>query len=60
MVPGRRDQAQQKVAKMFEPEAVSVSPPSATLKTETDLDTYLAAVRAQVLPLLRDNKTVII
>jgi hypothetical protein len=60
MVPGRRDQAQQKVAKKLEPEAVSVSPPSATLKTEADLDTYLAAVRAAVLPHLRDNKTVII
>jgi hypothetical protein len=60
MVPGRRDQARQKAAKKLEPESVSVSPPSATLKTEADLDAYLATVRAQVLPQLRANKTVII
>ena len=60
MVSGRRDQAWQKVARKLEPESVSVSPPSATLKTEADLDTYLAAVRAEVLPHLRANKTVIV
>jgi hypothetical protein len=60
LVPSRRDQARQRAAKQLEPESVSVTPPSATLKSPPELDAYLAGLREQVLPYLEDDKTVII
>ena len=39
---------------------MSVTPPSATLKTADDLDAYLDELRAQVQPHLDADKTVII
>jgi hypothetical protein len=60
LVPTRRDQARQAAAKLLEPESVSITPPSATLRTEPELDAYLEGVRTQVLPHLRAKKTVII
>ncbi len=60
LVPTRRDQARQRAAKQLEPESVSVTPPSATLKTCDELDQYLAGLRDQVLIHLEANKTVVI
>ena len=60
LVPTRRDQAQQRAAKQLEPEAVSITPRSATLKTRDELDAYLADLRHQVLRYIEANKTVII
>jgi hypothetical protein len=60
LIPGRRDQARQRAAKQLEPEAVSVTPPSATLKTPDELDVYLAELRKQVLRYIEAKKTVII
>lgn len=60
LVPSRRDQARQYAAKQLEPEAVTVTPPPATLKTSDDLNAYLDDLRDQVVPHLEAHKTVII
>jgi hypothetical protein len=60
LIPGRRDRARQRAAKLLEPESVSVTAPSATIKTDRDLADYVAELRARVQPHLDANKTVII
>jgi len=60
LVPSRRDQARQRAARQLEPESVSVSLSSATLKTPDELEAYLTDLREQVLPHLEANKTVVI
>lgn len=60
LVPGRRDQARQRAAKQLEPESVSVTPPSATIKTPDELQAYVDELRARVQPHLDANKTVIL
>ena len=60
LIPGRRDQARQRAAKLLEPESVSVTAPSATIKTGRDLADYVAELHARVQPHLDANKTVII
>lgn len=60
LVSSRREQARQRAAKLLEPESVTVATPSATIKTEKDLDDYVEKVRALVHPSLASNKTVII
>lgn len=60
LVPGRRDQARQRAAKLLEPGSVAVTPPSATIKDGADLAKYLDDVRARVQPHLDAQKTVII
>lgn len=60
LIPSRRDQARQRAAKQLEPEAVSITPPSATLKTPDDMDAYLADLREQILRYIEAKKTVII
>ena len=60
LIPGRRDLARQRAAKQLEPEAISLTPPSATLKTNQDLDAYLTDLREQILRYIEANKTVII
>jgi hypothetical protein len=60
LIPSRRDQARQRAAKLLEPEAVSITPPAATLKTTDDLDAYLAELRKQLLRYIEAKKTVII
>lgn len=60
IVPGRRDQARKRAAKLLAPESVTVTLPSATIKTVTELETYFDQVRAQVRPYLDADKTVII
>jgi len=60
LVPSRRDQARLRAAKSLEPESVSVSPPSATIKSEADLEHYIDELRKRVKPHLDAHKTVII
>lgn len=60
LVPGRRDQARQRAAKLLEPESVTVTLPSATIKTREDLDGYVQELRGKVEPHLDANETVII
>ena len=60
LVPGRRDQARQRAAKLVEPESVTVALPSATIKSADDLQGYVDDVRARVQPHIDANKTVII
>lgn len=59
-VPGRRDQARQRAAKLLMPESVTVTLPSATIKAINELDSYLDQVRAHVRPHLDAGKTVIL
>jgi hypothetical protein len=60
LVPSRRDQARLRAAKALEPESVSVSPPSATIKSKADLEGYIDELRKRVQPHLDAHKTVII
>jgi hypothetical protein len=60
LVPSRRDQARQRAAKQLEPESVTVTAPSATIKTTDDLQTYLDELRARVQPHVDAGKTVIL
>lgn len=60
LVPSRRDQARLRAAKELEPESVSVSAPSATIKTSHDLEAYIDVLRKRVQPHLDVHKTVII
>jgi hypothetical protein len=60
LVPSRRDQARQRAAKLLEPEGVTVSLPSATIRNETDLKSYVSDLEARVQPHLDAKKTVII
>ena len=60
LVPGRRDQARQRAAKLLEPESISVTLPSATIKTTAELDAYVDGLRARVQPHLEENRTVIL
>jgi hypothetical protein len=60
LVPSRRDQARLRAAKALEPESVSVSAPSATIKSEDDLNAYIDELRKRVMPHLDAHKTVII
>jgi hypothetical protein len=60
LIAHQRDQARQRAAKQLEPESVSVTAPSATIKTAEDLDRYVAELRARIQPHVADGKTVII
>jgi hypothetical protein len=60
LVPGRRDQASHRAAKKLEPESVTLTAPSATIKDNQDLEQYVAELRTQVQPYLDAQKTVII
>ncbi len=60
LVPGRRARARQRAAKQLEPESVTVTAPSATIKTADDLQAYVDGLRARVQPHLDVDKTVII
>lgn len=60
LVPGRRDKARRRAAKVLEPESVTVEAPSATIKSPDDLEAYLDRVRSVVQPHLDARKTVII
>jgi hypothetical protein len=60
LVPSRRDQARQRAAKVLEPESVTVSLPTATIRNEADLKSYVSDLEARVQPHLDAKKTVII
>jgi hypothetical protein len=60
LVPGRRDQARQRAARLLEPESVTVALPSATIRSADDLQTYVEELRTRVQPHLDADKTVII
>ena len=45
---------------LVEPKSVTVKPASATIKTESDVDQYLAAFRQQLMQHVSANETVII
>jgi hypothetical protein len=60
LVPSRRDQARQRAAKKLEPGSVTVTAPSAIIKTDKDLDSYIDELRARVQPHLDADETVII
>jgi len=47
-------------AKRLEPKAVSVSVPHATLRTEAEVDTYLAGLKQELLRHIADGETVVI
>jgi hypothetical protein len=60
LVAHQRDQARQRAAKQLEPESVTVSAPSATIKSDEDLNRYVDELRARIEPHLAEHKTVII
>jgi len=59
-LPARAQPVREEAAKLLEPKAITVRPKAATLRTETELDTYLADLRSQVLPHLLNKLPVII
>ena len=48
LLPPRVTKAREQAAKLLEPAAIRVTPPSATIRTLDDLDTYLDDLRAKV------------
>ena len=59
-IPAKVAAARAAMAKKFEPKSVSVTTPPATLRTEADVDTYLTALREQLLRHITDGETIII
>ena len=59
-VDGRLADARQQVAKLLEPQAVAVRPRRATLKTEAEVEDYLASLRAELLEHVRAGRPVIV
>lgn len=60
LVRARAARARTEAAKRLEPTAVRVSPDPATLKSETDVDTYLGELRQRIMQHVSDGSTVII
>jgi hypothetical protein len=54
------EQARLLAARLLEPEAVQIRLPSATIKTETELDAYLEKLRLEVKKQLKDGHPVIL
>jgi hypothetical protein len=59
-IPAKIAAARAAAAKKFEPKSVSVTAPPATLRTEAEVDTYLTALREQLLRHLANGETIII
>lgn len=59
-VQGRLADARQQVAKLLEPQAVAVRPRRATLKTEAEVEDYVASLRAELLEHVRTGRPVIV
>ena len=57
----RSQAARKAIAEIVDPEpkVVAVKPPSATLKSEPDVDAYLAALRTQLMQHIDAGETVI-
>ena len=60
LVPDRANQARLRAAKHLEPESVTVTAPSSTIRDEKDLESYVEELRTRVQPHLDAKKTVII
>jgi hypothetical protein len=48
------------VAKKHEPKSVTVTAPAATLRTEADVDAYLAELRERLLQHVTNGETIVI
>jgi hypothetical protein len=59
-LPAKAAAARAAAAKKLEPKSVTVKPASATLKTESDVDGYLSALRARLIEHVAAGETVII
>lgn len=59
-VDGRLAHARQEVARLLEPQAVSVRPRRATLRSEAEVDDYLASLRSELLEHVRAGRPVIV
>lgn len=58
-LPARIARVREQSAKLLEPAAVRIAPPSATIRTKDDLDRYLADLRAQIEAKLDDGPVVL-
>ena len=61
-LPAKAADARKRIAKLLDPDAVGVSvqPPGATIKTESDVDAYVSALRTQLIEHVDAGETVII
>lgn len=59
-IPAKVAAARAAAAKKLEPKAVTVTPPAATLRTEAEVDAYLAALKERLLAHLQSGETIII
>jgi hypothetical protein len=59
-IPAKVATARAAVAKKLEPKSVTVNAPAATLRTEADVDAYLAELREQLLRHVTNGETIVI
>ncbi len=59
-IPAKVATARAAAAMKLEPKSVSVTAPAATLRTETDVDVYLVALREQLLLHVNNGETIVI
>jgi hypothetical protein len=59
-IPAKVAAARAAVAKKIEPKSVTVTAPPATLRTEADVDAYLAELRERLLQHLTNGETIVI
>ncbi len=59
-LPGRIGRVREEAVKSLSPQAVSVHPRHATLKSEHEVDVYLAELREEILAFIKDGKPVIL
>jgi hypothetical protein len=59
-IPAKVGAARAAAAKKLEPKSVAVTAPSATLRTEADVDAYVTELREQLIRHIADGETIII
>jgi hypothetical protein len=59
-IPAKAAQARAAAAKKLEPKAVTVAAPAATLRTEKEVDAYLAELKTRLLEHINNGETIII
>ena len=59
-VPAKVGAVRAAIAEELEPKSVAVTAPPATLRTETDVDAYVTALREQLIRHIADGETIII
>jgi hypothetical protein len=59
-IPARFETARLQIARLLEPQAVRVSLPHRTIKSEAELDAYITEVRAEIKRHLDDGKPVVL